>query len=31
VPRWYRPAGLLQALLPGPFAWARGRLGLHDV
>jgi hypothetical protein len=31
VPRWYRPAGVLQALVPGLFARARTRLGLHDV
>jgi NAD(P)-dependent dehydrogenase (short-subunit alcohol dehydrogenase family) len=31
VPRWYRPAGWVQSLLPGAVARVRTRLGLHDV
>jgi NAD(P)-dependent dehydrogenase (short-subunit alcohol dehydrogenase family) len=31
VPRWYRPATWLQALLPGSFAALRSRAGLHDT
>jgi NAD(P)-dependent dehydrogenase (short-subunit alcohol dehydrogenase family) len=31
VPRWYRPAGWIQALVPGSFAALRTRAGINDT